>query len=89
METPKKEGSVGLSYPLLARNNYTSWSLKMKVFMEAQGVWEAVEQSDPKVVVETKVDKMALAAIYQGIPEEVLLSIAEKKTAKEACEAIK
>ena len=32
---------------------------------------------------------MALAAIYQGIPEEILLSIAEKKTAKDAWEAIK
>lgn len=31
-----------------------------------------------------KIDKAALDAIYQGIPEEMLLSIAEKKTAKEA-----
>ncbi|XP_074323633.1 uncharacterized protein LOC141660538 [Apium graveolens] len=32
---------------------------------------------------------MALAAIYQGVPEDVLLAIAEKKTTKEAWEAIK
>lgn len=54
----------------------------MKVFMEAQGGWEAVDQSDPKFAVETKVDMMALAAIYQDIPQDVLLSITEKQTAK-------
>ena len=73
---------------MLARNNYTAWSLKMKVFMEAQGVWEAVEPDDPKAVVPMKTDKMSLAAIYSSIPEEMLLSLAEKKSAKEAWEAI-
>lgn len=33
-----KGGSVGLSYPTLTRENYTSWSMKMKVYMQAQGV---------------------------------------------------
>lgn len=84
-----KGGSFGLSYPLLARGNYTAWSLKMKVFMQAQGVWGAIESSDPKAVIEDKVDKIALAMVYQAIPEDVLLSVAEKKTAKDAWEAIK
>lgn len=87
--TKGNEGSIGLNYPMLTRENYTAWALKMRVFMQAQGVWEAVQSSDPKVVVETKTDKMALAAIYQGIPEEMLLSIAEKKCAKDAWAAIK
>lgn len=87
--TKSKDGTIGLHYPMLARTNYTSWSIKMRVFMQAQGVWDAVEHSDPKYVVETKLDKVALAAIYQGIPEKILLPIAEKKTAKEAWEAIK
>lgn len=84
-----KGGSFGLSYPLLARGNYTAWSLKMKVFMQAQGVWNAVESCDTKAVVEEKIDKIALAMIYQAIPEDVLLSVSEKKTAKDAWEAIK
>lgn len=57
--------------------------------MQAQGVWLAVEPSDPKATVEEKTDKVALAMIYQGIPEEMLLSITDKKTAKEAWEALK
>ena len=74
METSKaKEGSVGLSYPMLTRSNYTAWSLKMKVFMKAQGVWGAIEQKDPKAAVDERKVQVALAAIYQGVPEEVLL----------------
>lgn len=57
--------------------------------MQAHGIWVAVSPKDPKAVVEEKKDKMALAVIYQGIPEDILLSIAEKETAKEAWEAVK
>ena len=86
--TNTKEGSVGLSYPMLTKSNYTTWSLKMKVFMKAQGVWSAIE-GDPKIVADERTVQIALAAIYQGVPEEVLLTIAEKETAKKAWEAIK
>lgn len=85
----KGGGSIGLSYPTLAKNNYTTWALKMKIYMQAQGVWVAIEQSDPKVAVEEKTDKVAMAMLYQGLPEDMLLSIAEKGTSKEAWEALK
>ncbi|XP_074362404.1 uncharacterized protein LOC141702673 [Apium graveolens] len=74
-----KAGPIGLNYPVLAKNNYFMWSLKMKVFMHAQGVWEAASTDD----------KVVMAAIYQGISEDMLLSFAEKKIAKQAYEAIK
>ncbi|XP_074362685.1 uncharacterized protein LOC141702958 [Apium graveolens] len=62
----------------------------MKVFIQAQGVWTAIEPSDAKAPVDEKSDKVALTMIYQGIPEDILLSLAvDKKTAKEAWEAIK
>ena len=84
-----KDGHMTLHYPMLARNNYTAWAIKMKVFMQAQGVWDAVESKNPREVVDVRKDKMALAAIYQGLPEELLLSLAEKETAKEAWETLK
>lgn len=83
-----KEKSVGLNYPILSKSNYTAWSLKLKVFMQAHGVWEAIEPKDRKVTVDEKTDKIALAAIYQGIPEDILLSVVQKKIAKEAWDAI-
>lgn len=84
-----KDGAVSLSYPMLTRANYTAWGIKMKVYMQAHGVWEAVAPKDPKAAVEDKMDKIAMAAIYQGIPEDILLAVADKETAKEVWEAIK
>ena len=58
MDANKLKGdSVGLSYPTLTRENYTTWSIKMRVFMQAHSVWEAVEPTDPKTAVEGKTDK--------------------------------
>ncbi|XP_074328237.1 uncharacterized protein LOC141666142 [Apium graveolens] len=84
-----KEGGVGLNNPMLARSNYTAWAIKMKVFMEAHAVWDAVEPKDPKTKVVEITDKFVLAAIYQAIPEDMVLSLAEKTTTKEAWDAIK
>lgn len=72
-------GSVGLTFPMLAKSNCIAWALKMKVFMQAQGVWIVVEPSDPKTIIEDMTNKVALAMIYQGVPEETLLSISYKK----------
>lgn len=57
--------------------------------MQAHGIWEAVEPKDPKATVDEKTDKVAMAAIFQAIPEDILLSLAEKKTATETWTAIK
>lgn len=80
----KKGGSMSLSYPMLTKTNYTAWSIKMKVFMKAQEVWKAIEKSVPTATIDDKMVQVALAAIYQGVPEDVLLAIVEKETAKEA-----
>ena len=79
---------VSLRYPMLTKSNYLAWSIKMKVSMRAQGVWHAVEPKDPKVPIEEKKDQMALAAIYQGIPENMLFLVSEKETTKETWEAL-
>ncbi|XP_020585663.1 uncharacterized protein LOC110028241 [Phalaenopsis equestris] len=80
-----KEGNVTLSYPLLTKSNYSVWALKMRVNLQAQGVWEVVEQDE----VEERKDRMALVAIYQALPEDVLLMVAEKDSAKQAWETLK
>ncbi|XP_074336783.1 uncharacterized protein LOC141673956 [Apium graveolens] len=85
----KVGGSIGLSYPVLTKNNYIIWALKMKVYMQAQGVWTTIEPADPKVPIEEKVDKVALAMLYQGLPEDMVLSIAAKGTVKVAWTALK
>ncbi|CAM8994711.1 unnamed protein product [Rhodiola kirilowii] len=83
-----KESSLSLQYPMLSRNNYVAWAIKMKAYMDAQGVWDAIEDV-AGMAMEVRKDKMALAVIYQAIPEDMLLMVAEKKTAKEAWEMLK
>ncbi|XP_020266086.1 uncharacterized protein LOC109841535 [Asparagus officinalis] len=89
LKTTGREGTVSLHYPLLTKSNYSAWALKMKVYIRAQGVWDAIEPTDPNDEVETRKDQMALAAIYQAISEETLLVLAEKETTKEAWEMLK
>lgn len=83
-----KEGSVTLQDPMLSKTNYTALSTKMKVYMQAQEVWEAIEPKNTQNPVGMKIDKMTMAAIYQAIPKEVLLAIAEKQSAKEVWETL-
>lgn len=73
---------------MLTKSNYTAWSVKMKVFMQAHGIWEAIAPKDPKAVIEEKKDKLALVAIYQSIPDDMLLTVAEKTTSKDCWEAL-
>lgn len=40
-------------------------------------MWEAIQPKDDKGVVDDKIDKRALAVIYQGIPEDLLLASKE------------
>ncbi|CAN6326045.1 unnamed protein product [Urochloa humidicola] len=77
-----------LQYPMLSKTNYPAWAIKMEAYMRAQGVWDAIEAKDPKKVPAGK-NQMALAAIYQAIPEGTLFLLSGKKTAKSAWEALK
>ncbi|CAH9076959.1 unnamed protein product, partial [Cuscuta europaea] len=78
--------SITLKYLMLTKSNYAAWAIKMEVFMVAQGVRDAIEAEGP---VDNRRDKMALAAIYQGIGEDVLLQLGAKKTAKEVWNMLK
>ncbi|KAF2292966.1 hypothetical protein GH714_034325 [Hevea brasiliensis] len=74
------------SRPKMSHIELETWAIKMEVFMMAQGVWDAIESPDP---IDSRRDKMALAAIYQGIGEDTLLQLGAKKTAKEAWNMLK
>ncbi|XP_073351709.1 uncharacterized protein [Aegilops tauschii subsp. strangulata] len=71
-------------YPPLTATKYFEWSLIMKVNMEAQRVWDAIEGGGS-----FSQDRAALAAILRAVPEEMHSTLAVKATAKEAWDAIK
>ncbi|XP_021629670.1 eukaryotic translation initiation factor 3 subunit C-like [Manihot esculenta] len=86
VRAPVRERGVSLQYPLLTKTNYAAWAIKMQVYMQAQGVWNVVESEDP---VDPCSDRIALAAIFQGITEDTLLQLGVKKSAKEVWDALK
>ena len=44
------------------KSNYAAWSIKMRVNLKAQDVWDAIEHDDE---IEECKDRMTLAVIYQ------------------------
>jgi len=80
-----RETSGSGNWPQLTKTNYDSWSLLMKLKMQARHLWEAVEDED----VDFHDDRSALEAICSGVPQEMVPTLATKPSAKEAWEAIR
>jgi hypothetical protein len=70
---------------MLTRSNYHDWSLVMKVSLDALGLWEVVEVDKA----DHCRDRLALAASLLAMPVDMKVSLAVKKTAKEALAAVK
>ncbi|GJY79920.1 zinc finger, CCHC-type containing protein [Tanacetum coccineum] len=74
--------------PKLKTTNYTVWAIQIKVILEAQGLWEAIEPKKDTQL-DDKKDKSAIAFLYQALTEDVILQVASCKTAKELWESLK
>ncbi|KAD4177952.1 hypothetical protein E3N88_26543 [Mikania micrantha] len=85
---PPKETTFPFQCPILTSSNYTTWAIKMEAVLDAQGLWESIEPTTG-VVVDEKKSKTARAFLFQAIPEEILLQVAKKKTAKEVWDSLK
>jgi hypothetical protein len=69
---------------MLSKTNYNEWSLLMKVKLQARQLWEAVAYADA----EYHEDRLALDAILASVPSEMVISLADKPTAKAAWDSI-
>jgi hypothetical protein len=83
VERVVKEASASVQYPTLTRTNYNKWALLMKVNMQAQGIWHALELEEEEEV-EYREDRLAFAAILRAVPPEMLASLSTKRTAQSA-----
>ncbi|XP_047336655.1 uncharacterized protein LOC124940210 [Impatiens glandulifera] len=81
----EREGNVTLSYPLLTKNNYSVWALKIRVNLQTQRVWEVMMLDE----VDAHKDRMALATIYQALPYNILLMVDENDSSKLVWEMLK
>ncbi|GKE13072.1 hypothetical protein Tco_1416623, partial [Tanacetum coccineum] len=81
-------GNVSLQCPKLTEANYTTWALMMETIMKAYGIWETIVA---KKGVETneKKENTSKAIIFQTLPQDVLMQVAQYSTAKEVWDSIK
>jgi hypothetical protein len=70
--------------PVLTKNNYIEWAMLMKVKLKARRLWVAVKKGEP----DPQEDMMALDTLVSTVPQEMVVTVAEKKTTKEAWDAI-
>ncbi|KAJ0587052.1 putative RNA-directed DNA polymerase [Helianthus annuus] len=78
--------STALQCPMLNKVNYTIWALRIRAIFNVHGVWEAIE---PGTETDVKKNNMAIALLFQSIPEEQILQVGNLKTAKEMWDALK
>lgn len=81
---PKEAGS-SIKCPILNSTNYTVWAMRMKILLKVHEVWEVIETE----TTDDKKNNMAMALLFQSIPEVLILQVGELNTAKKVWEAIK
>ncbi|XP_076934721.1 uncharacterized protein LOC143601112 [Bidens hawaiensis] len=88
--THKEPGSSFSNFqcPMLKSTNYTTWAIRMKNMLDANGLWEMIEP-DGETRRDVKKDKYAIAYLFQTLPEELLLQVANCKTATEVWDSLK
>jgi hypothetical protein len=85
MERAWNHASGNLVWPMLSRTNYQEWSAHVQCNLEAMYLWDAMESDK----VERRRDRLALGAMIRGMPSEMHSMLLNKKSTKEAWEAIK
>ena len=86
MERAFAQAVRNLMWPMLTRTNYQGWAAHVQCNLEAMCLWDAV-QGDDKI--ERRHDRLALGAMLRGVPDEMHPMLLNKKSVKEAWEAIK
>lgn len=80
-----KEWGSWIKSPILTATNYTVWAMRMKILFKVHEVWDIIEIE----AVDQKKINMAMALLFQSIPEVLILQVGELDTAKKVWEAIK
>ncbi|GJT59667.1 zinc finger, CCHC-type containing protein [Tanacetum coccineum] len=81
-------GNVSLQCPKLTEANYTTWALMMETILKAYGIWETIVAKEG-VTTNEKKENTSKAIIFQTLPQDVLMQVAQYSTAKEVWDSIK
>ena len=87
---PPSIGGTTMTFqcPMLNSTNYTIWAVKIKAIFNVHGVWDTIEPKD-ETEVDEKNNNKAIAMLYQAIPENMVLQVANLTSAKEIWDALK
>ncbi|GJV36425.1 hypothetical protein Tco_1408902 [Tanacetum coccineum] len=80
-------GNVSLQCPKLTEANYTTWALMMETILKAYGIWETIVAKG--VTTNEKKENTSKAIIFQTLPQDILMQVAQYSTAKEVWDSIK
>ncbi|XP_078447122.1 uncharacterized protein LOC144716003 [Wolffia australiana] len=80
-------GEMGAPTPSLklSKTNYRVWSMFMEVYLDSHDLWQAIVGEN----VSKKKDRLALPAIISAVPEDLLVMLDAKKTARENWEILR
>ena len=84
VRTVVREVGPGVGWPTLTKTNYVEWAAIMKIRLQVRHMWEAVQEG----AVDQHEDRRALDALIAAVPPEMQFSLSNKRTAKEAWDAI-
>lgn len=81
----KDTGTKSIKFPMLTSSNYTVSSMRMTIALKVHEVWETIDTG----IKDEKKNNMAIALLFQSIPEALILQVGTLDTAKAVWEAIK
>ncbi|XP_076881586.1 uncharacterized protein LOC143529748 [Bidens hawaiensis] len=87
-----KKGGTSMTFQCLILNstNYTIWAVRIRAIFNVHGIWEVVEpNAETEAEVVEKKNNMAIALLYQALPENMVLQIANLTSAKDIWDALK
>ena len=81
----REGGTSSINCPMLSATNYTVWAIRMKTLLKVHKAWDVIEQETEEI----EKNDMAIALIFQSIPEALVLQVGDIDNAKKVWEAIK
>lgn len=85
MLAKKDGGTSSISCPMLNSSNYTVWTIRMKILLKVHKVWEVIENDSQEI----DKNNMAIALVFQSIPETLILQLGEIDSAKKVWDTVK
>nr|GEW65597.1 zinc finger, CCHC-type [Tanacetum cinerariifolium] len=87
----REQRNVPLQCPKLTDTNYTTWALMMETILKAYGLWKVIDETDGKketsgkqeTAIDEKAENTAKGMIFQTLPQDMLMPVAQYTTAKE------